>query len=345
MTERIPRPKLDSQHHQMSWYLAQQDVYSLYHFTAVENLRRIFRSHHVYSRDQIQQRGIKRVIFGDPKLSHGGLGEQRVEAYVSLSYAPHLPMAYYLGMEGHLCYLVFSHRVALTQGVLFCDRNAARQDAKRECGLAGLQCVDFEAVRVHKARRHTIENTNRQAEVLVPGALSTSAIEYVAFRSQASLDEARRDCADLSGLPPFRVEPRFFSRWSGVVNARLINRHPFRNNSMRVMREHELDRMLAVPSCEGQVVNATKGVCVLQTIRMVEETERPPIRLEWRLASDKSHARVATPGRKAPSAGHIHHLAATLGPDDLQPGTWHVTSWISLKHHTVKQFEIIFDVE
>lgn len=211
MPTHIKKVKFDPEHQQMSWYLAQNGICNLYHFTAVTNLRQIFRHRLVYSRDQLQARRIaKHVEFGDASLSHGGVGDQRVEAYVSLSYYPGLPMAYWLEQHRHLCYLVFSHQVALTTGVLFSDRNAARLDANKEKGLPGLKCVVFETIHAKKARRGTDEHKYRQAEVLIPDMLSTGAIEYVAFRSQASLDEARRQCDGIDNLPHFALNQDSF---------------------------------------------------------------------------------------------------------------------------------------
>lgn len=345
------KAKLDPHHQQISWYLTQHGIYNLYHFTSVTNLKGIFRHGRIYSRDQLQMRHIaKNVEFGDASLSHGGIGDQRVEAYVSLGYFPGLPMAYLLEKKRHLCYLVFSHDVARTSGVLFSDRNAASWHADKERGLSGLENVDFEAVHAKKIRRHTDDHIYHQAEVLIPDALPTSAVEYAAFRSQSSLEEAQRLCDGIDSLPPFRVEPKFFHLYGygrnttyGVINARLVNRHPFRNSPMKLMSEDELRRLLSAPNVEGHTVDAQGGVCLVQTVQMPDTL---PLAVKWWHESFRKPVKEATPLRRAKSSmSSFHHVAATLGPNDLQSGKWRVESWLTLDGCEVKQLEIRFEVE
>lgn len=127
-----------------------------------------------------------------------------------------------------------------------------------------------------------------------------------------------------------------------MVNARLVNRHPFRNNPMKLMSESELEWALSAPSIEGRVVKMKQGVCLIQTI---QTRYTLPLTVKWWCESSKKPVKEAKlPGRRMFVGYGMKHVAATLGPNELHPGSWRVESWLSLEGHEVKQLEIPFEV-
>lgn len=343
----MPRIKAADDHQQILWLLASQRIYSLYHFTSVRNLRSILRRRAVYCRDALRDKNmLDSVECGGDEHSHRQDDNLRNSAFVSLSFRPRMPMAFWREKTHHICYLVFDHSVAARAGVLFANRNAAATEAQRSEGLDGLRHVDFNAVMLKGAWRGTDAHSNRQAEVLVPGQISISDVLYVAFRSQASLDEARRQCKGLEHLPAFRVEPDLF-HWGkedvfGCVNAALFNRQPFRPCVTKLLDESQLDRLLASRNIEGRPVKLEKGISLVQRVEAVPYVL---LTVKW---YGPERTRIVVKGLGNPRMpfrnGSLHAVCTTLGSEQLKPGRWRVESELSLNDVQVRQFEMQFDV-
>lgn len=343
------RIKWSPDHRQILWALATHSIYNLYHFTAVSNLPRIFRTGAVCSREVLDTKNkLHLVECGGTDRSHqldDILGNDR---YVSLSYKARMPMAYECERVSHLCYLVFDCSVAARRGVLFTNRNAASPAAQRAEGLEGLRAVNFEAVLSNSARRGTDAHTLRQAEVLVPGQISTNDILYVAFRSQASLEEGRRLCQGSDRLPPFRAEPRLFHLHAehhfGCVNAVLLNRHRYLPGVTTVLDDDQLNRMLnGSGTGGGTALKLKSGISLVQRLVTVPQLL---LTVTWYSRGKKVSTVMGLERAHKPfSGGGDSEVCTTLGPEQLKPGKWRVTSDLRLNNVIVRQISMPFDLE
>lgn len=343
----MPRIKAAKDHQQILWFLASRGIYTLYHFTPVTNLRSIFRKRAIYSRSILHDKDmLDRVECGGDERSHLQDYNLGNSDFVSLSFRPRMPMAFRREEVQHICYLVVDYSVAARAGVMFANKNAASTEAQRAEGLDGLQRVDFDAVKRKTAYAGTEAHSNRQAEVLVPDQVLVSDVLYVAFRSQASLDEARRHCHGLEHLPAFRVEPELFSLGEanvfGCVNAALRNRHRFRPGTTRQLKEDQFNNLLASPTIERRPVKRENGISLVQHIMAVPDLL---LTVKW-----------YGPGRTGPmikGVGNskisftdygLYAVCTTLGPQQLEPGRWRVVSELRLNNTCVRQFKMQFDV-
>lgn len=204
--------------------IEQQEVRSLYHFTDIDNLPLIASLDGLRSKAFLEQHGhLESLKTGGNDLSrdldiHWGNWDK-----VSLSWCSKLPMAYWREQQQHLCYIIVEREYALQQGVIFTDRNAVDNNHHRNEGLAGLQAVDFQAVK----REHPYPNPEikkrKQAEVLVPNHVPLSAIRYVVFRSESSRQEAERIClGDNAFRARFQVAGRLFHLPSSYVKTHVL---------------------------------------------------------------------------------------------------------------------------
>lgn len=191
--------------------LKKEGITALYHFTSVENLPYICRTQALYSKAELQARGI---------LSYVGTGgndlslnlDQRNDNWdkVALSLTPYTPMAYHRKRDQHLCYFVVTPNIATLSGVIFTDTNAASTAHKRGEGLEGLDNINFEVIRsISRIDRETWKKYI-QAEVLVPRSVPFEYISEVGFVSQASMKHSERLCRSLRH-PAFSIMPRLFA--------------------------------------------------------------------------------------------------------------------------------------
>lgn len=342
------RQNLDAQHTEMAWYLACHGLHQLYHFTSITNLKLIFRRNRIYSRRQLQERHLSKQVEmgGSVPKSHAAHVGWASDDYVSLSYGARLPMAIKLEQIRHLCYFVFPIRVALLQGAVFTDVNAGSSRVSGEPGLAGLKKVDLSAVTAGLARRSSEKYDARQAEVLVPHAISVGDIQYVAFRSQASLEEAARQCEGIADLPLFQVDPRLFQfgkpPFFGTENIVLINRHRFAGRTTKSLNDTQLSKLLSGPSAESRPGKISDGVTVVQAVHTCRFLE--PV-VKWIGPTGRRIIVSGLTGRQAAfdSVGR-YDIATTLGPEDLSPGRWRVECSLRLADTEVKQANIRFEM-
>jgi len=191
--------------------LEKEGIIALYHFTSVKNLPYICREQVLYSKAELQARGIlSDVDTGGNDLSLGL--DQRNDNWdkVSLSLTPYTPMAYRRKRGQHLCYFVITPNIATLSGVIFTDTNAASSTHKRGEGLEGLDNINFEVIRsISRIDKETWKKYI-QAEVLIPSFVPFEYVAEVGFVSQASLKHAERLCGSLQH-PTFSVTPRLFT--------------------------------------------------------------------------------------------------------------------------------------
>lgn len=193
--------------------LSREGIEALYHFTSVENLGSIRDMKALCSKQTLQGAGLwPSPEPGGNELSHSLDRYNNNWDKLSLNLTPYTPMAYRKKRSSHLCFFVLKADVACLEGVVFTDTNAASTGGqRREQGLAGLQLVDFEAVR-SSPRPWDKDGWFRhvQAEILVPHHADLSSVIEVGFVSKASLEDAERVWGN-HPHPPFRVKPDYFS--------------------------------------------------------------------------------------------------------------------------------------
>jgi hypothetical protein len=174
--------------------LAREGVAELYHFTSVENLPQIGALGGLACKDHLDAAGCwPPPQPGGNVLSHS-LDERHGNfSRVHLSLTPYTPMAYSKKQEGHLCWIRVSPDVARAQGVVFTDTNATATDHERAEGAAGLDLVDFEAIR-SDPRPWDKDGWHRpvQAEVLASERVAFEHMFDVNFVSEASRQEGLR---------------------------------------------------------------------------------------------------------------------------------------------------------
>jgi len=128
--------------------------------------------------------------------------------------------------SAHFCYLIIDPKVALLDGVLFTDTNAAASEHKEEQGLEGLNLIDFKTIKHHlKGERVDDKDKwekNIQAECLVPDVVPLEYIKGISFISEASLKEGKRLWGG-DKHPPFTVDENLFYNFSHVKCAILTS--------------------------------------------------------------------------------------------------------------------------
>lgn len=191
--------------------LQQEKIAVLYHFTSIENLPCIRDMQALCSKQLLEDEGRWPCAApGGDDLSHSLDSYHGNWEMVSCNFTPRTPMAYHKKQQHHLCFFVIQIDIAAFNGVFFTDANATANGHERAEGLAGIELVNFAAIR-SSPRPWDKEGWVRQvqAEVLVPDCIMLDYVIEVTFVSEASLWEAGR----LWGLqphPPFRIEPHHF---------------------------------------------------------------------------------------------------------------------------------------
>lgn len=189
-----------------------EQIPALYHFTDINNLPLIAELNGLKSKEFLEKNEyLKNIRTGGNEISIGLDASRGNWDKVSLSWCAKHPMAYWREMEQHLCYIIVDKKVAVQENVLFTDRNATDSLHTRNKGILGLNNVNFDAVR-STYPYPTIEiKKQKQAEILVPDQIEIESINYVAFRSQSSLDEAKRLCNNYPEfVKKFTVAERVF---------------------------------------------------------------------------------------------------------------------------------------
>lgn len=124
-------------------------------------------------------------------------------------------MVYRRKREQHLCFLVIRPEIATWSGVVFTDTNAASNDHLRGEGLAGLNNINFAAIRSNPPRPWDQNGWKRpvQAEILVPDRIPLQYISHIAFVSKASMNYSEKLC-DLYPHPTFLIDRQLFADFS-----------------------------------------------------------------------------------------------------------------------------------
>lgn len=202
-----------TQHAEILARLRKERIQSLYHFTCVENLPGIRNANALCSKAVLQEIGLwPPPEPGGNTLSHSLDQHNDNWDRISLNFTPRTPMTYHKKQARHLCFFEIDPAVATRSGVMFTNKNAASTtDQKRAEGLAGLDLVNFNAVRA-APRPWDKEGwvAPVQAEILVPGRIRLDDILRIAFVSEASLAEAKRLWGHGSH-PQFVVDEALFS--------------------------------------------------------------------------------------------------------------------------------------
>jgi len=184
-------------HHQADKILARLEkerISALYHFTSVENLPGVSQHQGLCSKCFLESKNAWPVPQpGGNQQSHELDQIKGNWDLISLTYTPHTPMAYRKKSLCHLCFLEISIDVALREGVVFTDSNAAGYSAqKRGEGTAGLDLVNFSMVKSSPLPWNQDWVHLSQAEVLVPSYIGLDSIRRVAFVSNVSRREGLR---------------------------------------------------------------------------------------------------------------------------------------------------------
>lgn len=351
------RVKPDPNYRQMAWLLAFHRIHALYHFTAVENLPTILRTGRLWSRRQLAARNrLPRIICGGDECSQRTDEDLGNSDYVALSFNPKTPMAADVERSRQLCYLVFNSRVALQKDVVFVNGNAASRQSSRSTGLTGLEALNLQALNGKAARKGSQEYKDKQSEVQIPSCLTLDDLEYIVFRSQASLDDARRRCDRIDSLPPFLVRPELFyvgsaqGKYFGAVSAELINRHPFASATTRILNQEQLNRILRGTEVGKGVAKLEDGISLVQRVVVLNHVV---LTVSW--TGPNHSVRIICKGigpardRREFVRNGIETVCTSLEPGRLVPGRWTVKSTLTLNDVsdkvTIDQFTIPFTVE
>lgn len=207
--------QLHHQAAQIKKVLEDNGIETLYHFTAISNLKWIAQ-YGLLSKEKLGEKGIfDEIETGGNELNLTLDQELGNCGKVHLYFCPHTPMAYGEQGEKHIVYILINPEVATWENVLFTDTNATRkQDGhRREQGTKGIKLVDFKTI------KGTLDNgpkpwdrtwhRNVQAEVLVSDKIPVDYIESIAFISKASLEEGERLWGNKKH-PPFKVNRDLF---------------------------------------------------------------------------------------------------------------------------------------
>ncbi len=168
-------------------FLLQQGVRQLYHFTDIRNLPLLKQAGALLSNQELKRRGLwPRVHPGGNSLSQNLDAYWGNGRYISLSYTPHLPMAYHRKRERHLCFLLIDLKVVEREGVVFTLGNATANSHQRGTNLDILRKIDFPIVLGQRRAPMEEWKVHVQAEVLVPHRIPLDAIRACAVVSEAS---------------------------------------------------------------------------------------------------------------------------------------------------------------
>lgn len=146
-------------------------ITKLYHFTDRANLDSIIKSGGLYSWKDCEEKGIDIPYPGGGTLSRSLDSRSRLEHYVRVSFVPDHPMKFVAMNEGRLVnpvLLEIDLNMALMEGILYSDRNAARNGAVYGKGLDDLKRIHFQTIKNRYFNLGDEEKPFYQAEILVP---------------------------------------------------------------------------------------------------------------------------------------------------------------------------------
>lgn len=310
--------------------LQREKIPAFYHFTSVRNLPDISRAQALCSKETLQAMGMwPPPVPGGNELSHRLDRRNRNWDKVGLNLTPFTPMAYRKKREQHLCFFVIRPEVAAWSGVVFTDTNAASSGQRREEGLAGLDIIDFQAIR-SDPRPGDRDGwlTPVQAEVLVPDKIALQYVEEVAFVSSASRAHARR----LWGArphPEFTVKGQLFADSSG--SSRQTIGFPYVMSIVLCDAKVDRDTAWERYSHKGTFSKSESDrITLVATVGAMAGTRAE---VKW-LGADTTH-RAEFP--KADDYRHCPHISL----DTLSQGAYCVEYWLDRLCWASVGFEVI----
>ena len=148
--------------------LEQNNITTLYHFTAKRNLAQIKANGGLYSWHSLINRNINVPIYGGNNLSRKLDSQYGNQDFVHLSFCDDHPMSYKLQQEGEeVVLLEISPIVAVLKETIFSNINATDKFHRQGKQLDDLKLINFDATKLHYLKR-TDENFKlHQAEVMV----------------------------------------------------------------------------------------------------------------------------------------------------------------------------------
>lgn len=193
--------------------LRSEGISSLYHWTSVENLPNIRDMGSLCSKQVLKDHGLwpSKVEPGGNEQSHELDESLGNFDKIALNFTPHTPMVFNRkkNIGNQICFFIIDTKVAARRDVMFTRTNAASPSCRRSDGMAGLNLVDFSAVKAHP---FDVDDWVElvQAEVLVPDGIGLDQVKRVVFVSEASCKEAERLWGS-SPHPSFEVDRRYFA--------------------------------------------------------------------------------------------------------------------------------------
>jgi len=201
--------------------LKQNKIFSLWHFTDIRNLPLIEQLNGLRSKEFLEINGyLEKVICGGNETSHyldKNLGNWNK---ISLSFTPHIPMAYHAKKEKHLIFIEIDPVIATFDGVYFTDCNATkiRNGQKREKGIKGLRNIKFEHINSNPKPFDPEWKKYVQAEVLVPNYIPSNFFKKIHFISEASLMLGKFLCSNIYHHL-FAITPKVFADYDYYGNS------------------------------------------------------------------------------------------------------------------------------
>lgn len=167
--------------------LKSEGIDFLYHFTRIENLPSISRHNALCSMEYLESIGEPCHYPGGNAISLQQDTINDTRNHTKLSLTPQTQMGYWRKREVHLCFFVISTEVAGLEDVIFTNSNSASGDYQSCTGLAGLDLINFEMVKIPYRAGDPFWHKYHQAEVHIPHQIPMEYVSKVAFLSEASL--------------------------------------------------------------------------------------------------------------------------------------------------------------
>ena len=195
-------------------FLEEKQIFSLWHFTEVNNLPSIFEHKGLRSKEYLEQKNIlNKITTGGDKLSHQLDRDLNNWNKISLNFTPFTPMAYHKKQQHHLVFIEVDYKICAKRGVIFTDRNATRlrNGQRRVEGLYGLRNIKWECIFSDPEPWNEDWRKYVQAEALIPDVVPLNYFRNIHFVSEASLEYGKLLCYEYSNyFNLFKISPQVF---------------------------------------------------------------------------------------------------------------------------------------